>query len=135
VLSLPLAIRSGASMYSGLLLFAVLALTVYGQLMIKWRALAHAGEAIGLQGKLHYLVSMFTDIGVLSGLAAAVLAGVCWMLAITRLELGYAYPFMALSFVLVPVGSTLLFGEPLPKLQLLALALIIAGVALSALTR
>jgi len=122
-------------MLSALLLFAVLALTVYGQLMLKSRALLHAAEFTGIQATLHYLALMFTDIGVVSALGAAVVAATCWMLAIARLDVGYAYPFMALSFVLVPVGSTLFFAEPLPKIQLLALALIVAGVTLSALTR
>jgi len=122
-------------MRSFLLLFAVLALTVYGQLIIKARALAHSVDAANNAGKLHYLVLMFTDVGVLSGFVAAVLAGVCWMLAIERLEVGYAYPFMALSFVLVPLGSTLLFGEPLPAPQMIGLALIVTGVTVSALAR
>lgn len=116
-------------------LLAVLGFTVYGQLVIKARALAHAGSAVAASERLHYLVAMFTDLWVLSGLAAAVLAGCCWMLAIERLDIGFAYPIMALSFVLVPLGSTLLFGEPLPKTQLLALLLIVAGVTLSTLTR
>ena len=128
--------RKEALMLSALLLFLVLALTVYGQLMIKARAIAHAGDIASVQAKLHYLGLMFTDIGVLSALGAAVLAGVCWMLAIARLDVGFAYPFMALSFVLVPVGSRLLFGEALPAVQLLALALIIVGVKFrSAFTR
>lgn len=116
-----------------LMVFAVLALTVYGQLMMKARALAHA-MPVGA-GKLQYLVSMFTDIGVISCLAAAVLAAVLWMLALERLEVGFAYPFMALSFVLVPVGSAVLLGEALPPLQLLGLALIVAGVTVSTVAR
>jgi multidrug transporter EmrE-like cation transporter len=123
-----------SSMQSAFLLFAVLVLTVYGQLVIKSRALVHA-TTNGTAGRLHYLAAMFTDIWVLSALAAAVLAGACWMLAVSRLEVGYAYPFMALSFVLVPIGSTLFFGEPLPATQLIGLALIIAGVTVSALAR
>lgn len=122
-------------MLSPLLLFAVLALTVYGQLMIKARALVHASDALGGGSKIGYLLSMFGDIGVLSGLGAAVVASVCWMLAIERLEVGYAYPFMALSFVLVPVGSMVLFAERLPPVQLLGLGLIVAGVTVSALAR
>jgi multidrug transporter EmrE-like cation transporter len=117
-----------------LFLFAVLALTVYGQLLIKARALVHAGTATG-GDKLAYLISMFTDIWVLIGLGAAVVAGACWMLAIERLDVGFAYPFMALSFVLVPLGSTFFFGEALPPIQLLGLALIIAGVSVSAFAR
>jgi multidrug transporter EmrE-like cation transporter len=78
---------------------------------------------------------MCTDPWVLSGLAAAVAAGCFWMLAVQESDLGYAYPFMALSFVLVPLGASVLFGEPLPLLQLSGLALIVTGVALSALAR
>jgi multidrug transporter EmrE-like cation transporter len=122
-------------MQSAILLSAVLGLTVYGQLIIKARALAHARDTIAASERFHYLVAMFADPWVLSSLAAAVLAGACWMLAIERLDVGFAYPFMALSFVFVPVGSMLLFGEPLPNMQLVALGLIIAGVTLSALAR
>ena len=122
-------------MLSALLIGAVVALTVYGQLMIKWRALVHTSELADLQSRLHYLAAMLGDVGVLSAIAAAFLAALCWMLAMARLELGFAYPFMALTFVLVPIGSTLLFGEPLPKLQMLGLALIVAGVTTSALVR
>ena len=122
-------------MRSSLLLFAVIAFTVYGQLIIKARALVHAAENAAVSSKAPYLLAMMTDIGVLSGLGAAVLAALCWMLAVERLELGFAYPFMALSFVFVPIGSTIFFGEPLPPIQLLGLGLIVAGVTLSALAR
>jgi multidrug transporter EmrE-like cation transporter len=122
-------------MRSPFLLFAVLALTVYGQLVIKARALTHAAETTALSSKLHYLLTMLTDFSVLSGFAAAFLAGICWMLAIERLDLSIAYPFMALSFVLVPLGSTFFFGEVVPPMQWLGLGLIIAGVSVSALAR
>jgi drug/metabolite transporter (DMT)-like permease len=124
-----------SQMRSVILLFAVLAFTVYGQLAIKARSLAHAPDPTASSDRLHYLLAMFTDVWVLSGLAAAVLASACWMLAIERLDVRFAYPFVALSFVLVPVGSMLLFGESVPKLQWLAFVLIITGVTLSALAR
>ena len=98
-------------MRSHALLLAVLGLTVYGQLVIKARSLMHrgpAGEAIDYG---RYLYDMYTDIAVISGLGAAVLAAIFWVLTIERLEMGYAYPFMALSFILVPVGSRMLFDE------------------------
>jgi len=121
-----------AKMGSTLLLFAVLALTVYGQLIFKARALSHSAAT---SNKLEYLMAMFSDAGVLSGLAAAALAAVAWVLAIERLEIGYAYPFMALSFVLVPLGAKLLLAEPLPPMQILGMALIVVGVTVSALAR
>jgi len=118
-----------------LLVFAVLSFTVYGQLMMKARAIAHAAPAGDGGGKLQYLLAMFMDIGVLSSFGAALLAAACWMLAIEKLPVGYAYPFMALSFVFVPLGSMMLFGEPLPATQMLGLALIVAGATVSALAR
>lgn len=77
------------------LLFAVIALTVYGQLIIKARALVHAAEYAESGSKLPYLFAMFSDFRVISGLVAALIAGACWILTIERLDVGYAYPFMA----------------------------------------
>jgi multidrug transporter EmrE-like cation transporter len=120
-------------MRSSLLLVAVLVLTAYGQLIIKARSLAHAVDTSS--DKLSYLMAMFADMGVLSGLAAAVLAAVAWILVIQRLDISFAYPFMALSFVLVPVGARLLFAEPLPTIRVLGILLIIIGVGINAFTR
>jgi multidrug transporter EmrE-like cation transporter len=105
-----------------------LALTVYGQLIMKARSLVLARGG----GKLDYLVAMFTDLGVLSSFVAALAAAVAWSLAIEKAGLGLAYPFMALSFVLVPLGAAWFFGEALRPVQVLALGLIVAGVALNA---
>jgi drug/metabolite transporter (DMT)-like permease len=126
---------NGGTMLSYLMIAVVLILTVYGQLILKSRALAHASALAGSSDYPRYLFAMFTDIAVLSALAAAIIAAGCWMLAIGRLEVGYAYPFMALTFVLVPLGSALLLNEPIPLLQLFGLSLIVAGVTISALTR
>jgi drug/metabolite transporter (DMT)-like permease len=113
-----------------ILIAATLALTVFGQLIIKARAEVHAQAAAGL--RLDYLQAMFLDPLVWAGLMGAVLASVCWMLAIRAVTLGFAYPFMALSFVLVPLGARVFFGEPFGWKGLLSLSLIVAGVALNA---
>jgi drug/metabolite transporter (DMT)-like permease len=120
---------------SAVLIFFVLALTVFGQLIIKARANLHTSELGLAYHKAGYLFAMMTDIWVLSGLAAAVVAGMCWMVAVQKLDVGFAYPFMALSFVLVPVSAAILLKEPLPPVQFIGLGLIIAGVAVSSLTR
>ena len=118
-----------------LLLFAVLVLSVYSQVMMKSRALLHSSVSDSSVGYLQYLVGMATDWRVLSAAVATFLAGVCWLLAIQRLDLGYAYPFMALTFVLIPVAANLSFGEPLPVAKLLGLSLVSIGITVSALAR
>jgi drug/metabolite transporter (DMT)-like permease len=121
-------------MYSALLLTIVVALMVYGQLIIKVQALIHS-TAERYQNQSQYLFAMLTDIWVLSGLAAGFVGGLGWMLVIRRLEIGYAYPFLALVFVFVPLGSNIFLKEPLPPTQLLGLALIVTGISISAIAR
>jgi multidrug transporter EmrE-like cation transporter len=118
-----------------LLVFGTVLLTVYGQLIIKHRALAHASVGSNQRPAFEYVLYMLLDPWVLSGLGAAVLASVLWVLAMQKLELGFAYPFVALSFALVPIAAYLLLDERLPPLQLLGIAMIIAGVTVSAAAR
>jgi drug/metabolite transporter (DMT)-like permease len=110
-----------------------LALTVYGQLVMKSRALSAYSSGSG--GKLQYLATMFTDLLVLSALTSGVLAAVCWMLALERTDIGFAYPFMALSFVLVPLAAAFFFKEPISFGQVAGLLMIVAGVTISATVR
>jgi drug/metabolite transporter (DMT)-like permease len=122
-------------MLSHLLLLAVLVLSVYSQLTMKSRALVYSSAAGSSVDYLQYLVTMAMDWRVLSAAGATFLAGVCWLLALQRLDLGYAFPFMALTFVLIPVAANLFLGEPLPMAQFLGLGLVLAGVTISALAR
>ncbi|MEZ0168399.1 EamA family transporter [Microvirga sp. TS319] len=113
---------------------ATLTLGLYGQLVMKWRADLHAAKAIG-HGRPEFLFAMLTDPWVLSGLGGAFLASIAYMFVLERLPLSFAYPLMALSFVLVPVASVLVFGGKIPLVQAAGLALIVLGVSLSALSK
>jgi drug/metabolite transporter (DMT)-like permease len=121
-------------MARSLSILVVLLLTVYSQLIVKARALAIApAQADG--DRIWYLIRMLTDPGVISAFVAVFVAGLFWFLTLRRTDLGYAYPFMALSFLLVPIGSAVLLGERLPPLQVAGLALIVVGVGISAWAR
>jgi multidrug transporter EmrE-like cation transporter len=108
--------------------FLTIVLTVYGQLMIKARATALARVAEGRE----FLVAMFLDPWVLSGLAAALAASATWMLAVRTANLSAIYPIMALTFVIIPILAVVAFGEKLAPMQIVGIALIVLGVALSA---
>ena len=68
--------------------------------------------------------------------AALVLAAMClygvtsfvWVWALQKIELSRIYPFMALSFILVPLGSHFFLGEQLQPQYILGVAIIIAGI-------
>lgn len=104
-------------------------LTAFGQLLLRARALAVAHT---VSSRSAYIAAMFLDIWVWLGLGGAVLAAVCWMLTLRQLTVSAAYPFMALSFVIVPAGALVFLGERITVLQLLGCSLIVAGVAVTA---
>lgn len=120
-------------MLNYLFLAGALLFTVYGQLIIKARAGALASD-VG-RGAGSYLLRMLFDPLVITGFAGAGMAALCWMLAVRSLPLVHAYPFMALSFVLVPCGAALFLNEAIHWPQMVGLVLIVAGVALNAVFR
>ena len=48
--------------------------------------------------------------------------------ALSQVELGYAYPFISLSYVLILIASKALFGEELSAMKLFGVASICLGV-------
>lgn len=93
-----------------------LAFTVYGQLVLKWQMGGAGPLPEGAVAKLSFLLLQFLNPWILSGFVSAFLASLAWMAAMTRFDLGYAYPFMSLAFVIVMVLGVVFFGES-PSLQ------------------
>jgi drug/metabolite transporter (DMT)-like permease len=110
---------------------ATVLLTVYGQLVVKWQVNSAASLGRDPSDRAAFLIGLLANPWVLSALAAAFGAALCWMLAMVKLDLSHAYPFVSLSFVLVLFLSALLFGEPLSWAKALGVLLIVAGVAVS----
>jgi multidrug transporter EmrE-like cation transporter len=102
--------------------------TVCCQLIIKWRMNGAGHLPESLSGKVSFMLVLFFDPWILSGIFSALLAALAWMAAMTKLDLSHAYPFTSLSFVLVLISSNLLFGEPITLAKVAGLVLIIAGI-------
>jgi drug/metabolite transporter (DMT)-like permease len=64
---------------------------------------------------------------VITALAGAFLASLCWMAAMTQFELSFAYPFMSLAFVLVLILSTVIFHEQVTWTKVAGTLIIISG--------
>ncbi|MGH6609129.1 MAG: EamA family transporter [Burkholderiaceae bacterium] len=108
-------------------LLATVALTVYGQLAFKWRMQAVGALPDGLAGKFRMLVPLLFDPWILSGLVAAFLASLSWMVVLTRMPLSEAYPVTALTFVFVVLSGALIFREHVGPMQWMGLALVVTG--------
>ena len=106
-------------------------LGVYGQLMLKSRILRAGAIPDDLQGKFNFSLKLLMDPWVLSSFFAAFLGLLCWMAALTRLPLSYAYPFTCLTFVMILILSSMFFHEPITLGKTLGVAFIIGGIIIS----
>jgi multidrug transporter EmrE-like cation transporter len=107
--------------------FLTVVLTVYGQIAIKWQVLKAGALPEALSDKISFLFQLLLNPWVISAFAAALLASVFWMAAMTKLQLSHAYPFMSLAFVLIMVASGVFFNEPITPLKIAGISLVILG--------
>jgi undecaprenyl phosphate-alpha-L-ara4N flippase subunit ArnE len=114
-----------ALIWAGLLLTP--AMISAGQVLFKM-----TGGRIGARGAegIAGLLRTLTDPYLLAAFAIYGTATVLWVYVLRHLPLSQAYPFMALSFVLVPLASTLIFGEPLGLRYWIGAAMIVAGMVI-----
>jgi multidrug transporter EmrE-like cation transporter len=107
-------------------------LTVYGQIVIKWEVLKIG--ALPQVGKLAFIISLLTNLWIVSALLAAFMASVTWMMAVSKLQLSVAYPFTSIAFVLILLSSSLIFHEAITPFKIIGVALIVIGVVIAAQT-
>lgn len=121
-------------------LFTSIVLSALGQLGMKagmreWQHLA-ATQDIVLTGAS--LVALRPGLlWLAAGLAAYGISMLAWLIVLVRYRLSYAYPLLGVSYVLVYIGATQWprLTEPVTTARTLGTVLILAGVALVALTR
>ena len=115
-------------MGSYLYVFCTIIFTVYGQIILKWR-LNNLQISLpdSLLKKGIYLTKLVFDPYIFSGFLSAFIASLFWMIAMTKLELTTAYPFMSIAPRLVFIVGVFLLGETFTLGKLIGLVLIILG--------
>ena len=108
--------------------------TVYGQVILKWRIsdLNWSLDTTGGIGQMivSYMKFLFDPL-IFSGFISAFVASVFWMLAMTKFELTYAYPFMSLSPALVFIIGIFVLGETFTIGKVLGLLIIMIGIIIT----
>lgn len=107
-------------------------LTITGQLLIKWQVNLAGTLPTNLHDKAFYLVGLVFKPWMVIALCAGFTGTLCWMVALTKLPLSQAYPFTAITFVLVSLGGAWLFSEPLTPGRIAGVLLIATGIVLTA---
>jgi drug/metabolite transporter (DMT)-like permease len=107
-----------------------IALTTYGQLVIKWQVDKAGAFPETTSGRMEFLLRLLVNPWVISVFIGAAIAALSWMAALTRFELSRVYPFVALSFVFVLVLSAALFDESLTWPKVVGVLLIVVGLTI-----
>lgn len=77
------------------------------------------------------LFSIKTSLTFISAIFLYALTTIAWVWVLQKIDLGKAYPIMALAFILVPIGSYLYFGENFTFQYFLGVAFIILGITIT----
>jgi drug/metabolite transporter (DMT)-like permease len=100
------------------------------QVIVKWQINQASEIPDGLLQKLWFLVEFLMRPWVVFSMLATFLGGVTWIIAMTKLDVSYAYPYVAASFVIVPAAAVFIFGEQVTLGKLIGSVMIIAGIAI-----
>jgi len=101
-----------------------------GQILLK-KGMGSMGPLTLSLGKLgEVLWRIGTNPYVIAGLAIYVTGTVFWLVALSRVDLSYAYPFASLSYVVMLAAAWLLFKEDLSPMRLAGTGVVFLGVLL-----
>jgi len=110
----------------------MIATGAYGQLIMRWQV-QHAGALPSdVAGKAHFVAALLINPWLLSGIFATFVAGIFWMLALTKFEVTYAYPFTSIIYPAVMLAGFLIFSDDLSPGRICGTAVIMTGVCIVA---
>lgn len=111
----------GASQVFSIL--AAVAAMVIGQVLFKLASTQISLPALTAS----FVMSLLTNIYMIVGIALYAATTILWVFVLRDVPISRAYPFMALSMVIVPLTGVLFFNEPASWSLLLGGGMIIAG--------
>lgn len=77
---------------------------------------------------IDFMFKLFTNVRSLSGIALYFLSAVAWAYLLTKLELSFVQPILALTYVVTPILAIFLLDENVTSMRWLGILIIIGGV-------
>ncbi len=114
------------------LIFISILTGVAGQTVLKLGVSTPQAAERAISGPFDVIVLILHSPLVLLGLLLYGVGALAWIMVLSRLDLSYAYPFLALNFVLVTLSSRLILGEPIPTIRWLGIGFICVGILIVA---
>lgn len=79
-------------------------------------------------------LKVFSQLPILAGLACYGFSVIVWIIGLSRTDVTIAYPMLSLGYVVSAIGAYMFLGEVVSPQRMLALGVIVVGVALLART-
>lgn len=107
----------------------------FGGILMKMGATQIGPVEIHSIGQLFdYLIKLFTNPQSLAGIFLYFLSAVVWAYLLTRLDISFVQPILALTYVVTPILAIFLLNERVEPIRWLGIFIIIVGVIVVART-
>ena len=113
-------------------IFTGIVLNALAQLLLKAGTNAVGAIHLDSGNLLPTAIKLATQLPILGGVACYLASLVVWIIGLSRVDVTIAYPLLSLGYILNAVGSWYFLGETLSAQRMLAVGVIIVGVALLA---
>ena len=105
---------------------AAATISAFGQVLLKYAMVAHGPIEPSLRG----VFSLLLQPRLIAAFIIYALAMLMWLQVLARTPLSVAYTMLALTYAVVPCLAIFFFDERLALIQVVGIALVLAGVAL-----
>lgn len=95
---------------------------------LKKGMMIHALSAVKPDGVIGLTWVVGTNPWVIGGMFLHISALVVWLWALSKVDISFAYPFLALGYVLVSTMAWLWLGEELNSMKVLGMGIIVVGI-------
>jgi drug/metabolite transporter (DMT)-like permease len=108
--------------------FAIL-MGAFGAILMKIGA-NHIGhvEIQSILQLINYLFKLFTNIQALAGIFLYFISAVFWSYLLTKFNVSFVQPILALTYVVTPILAIILLREHVPAMRWVGILIIIIGV-------
>lgn len=112
-----------------LFIFLSISFAVASQLIIKWKMSAFSfGDYETITDKFIFAFGMLFNPFIMLSILFTLLSGLSWMIAMTKFEISYAYPFTLLGLIFVSIFSVLFFGESISATKIVGILFVLIGI-------
>lgn len=115
-----------------IILLSSILMSSTAHIFLKKGMMTHALNAIKSDGIISLVWTVGTNPWVMGGMFLHVSALVVWLWALSKVDISFAYPFLALGYVLVSAMAWLWLGEELNQVKIIGMIVIIIGILILA---